>query len=632
MSDPSSITGLQQWARNGAGIRRRTPFFGNAQYLSHASNSGLQAGAGDWTWCGWVTFSDVSQNQCIASKGNAAGNNYEWGLILVGGAPWLFYEDPPNNNTDLAQWGSSLSNGTQYFVVVQHDSGAGKISVNVNNSTAVLTTTTVTAAVGTGDFRLGAFTENLSYQLGAGASGASLRACGWAKSAISPTDLTALYNSGTPLLWSQLSGHLQGLFTSYWNLYDDATTDSAGSNTLTAHGGVKTIITQWDDSSGNGNHLQPSHTNTYDNMTPAPATVNGLDGVAGTGEAGAGFLYLDSLASVQSGTAKPFTFFAVFRCADPSADPTASTLMTFGNSGNSTPVTDLFVRNVSGTFTYAGPRRDDASNEVILEGGTPDTAWHYIVMIFDGATGYLRLDGVQIDTRAQSALAITLNTYSVYVHRRGGEDDHWNGESIENGLYNVALSGSDLTTLETYLAGLLASGSVGASAGTSTTAAVGASLAAAAAASSGTAAAAAAGASLSAAVGAASGIGAAAGAGASLAASAGTASGTSTASATSASLAAAAGAAAGAATVAGFSPGASTGSAAGTCTVAGAGASLTEAVGTVTGTCTVVGIAPGGIVTVAGPYYFTAAALYTPGASRGLVYAAGASAGQLSTE
>ncbi len=46
-------------------------------------------------------------------------------------------------------------------------------------------------------------------------------------------------------------------------------------------------------------------------------------------------------------------------------------------------------------------------------------------------------------------------------------------------------------------------------------------------------------------------------------------------------------------------------------------------------------------VTVAGPYYFTAAALYVAGASAGLLYAAGgagviyvagASAGQLSTE
>ncbi len=35
---------------------------------------------------------------------------------------------------------------------------------------------------------------------------------------------------------------------------------------------------------------------------------------------------------------------------------------------------------------------------------------------------------------------------------------------------------------------------------------------------------------------------------------------------------------------------------------------------------------------VPGPYYFTTAVLYTPGASSGLVYVAGASLGQLTTE
>ncbi len=176
------------------------------------------------------------------------------------------------------------------------------------------------------------------------------------------------------------------------------------------------------------------------------------------------------------------------------------------------------------------------------------------------------------------------------------------------------------------------SGSVGTVAGTGAAAGVGASLAAAVGAAAGTSTAAAVGKSLAAAVGASSGTGTAAAVGASLAAATSTVSGAAAASAVGASLAAAAGAADGVATVAGFSPGASTGSAAGTCTVAGAGASLAAAAGTATGACTVVGIAPGGVVTVAGPYYFVTAAWYVSGANAGLVYAAGASAGQITTE
>ncbi len=44
------------------------------------------------------------------------------------------------------------------------------------------------------------------------------------------------------------------------------------------------------------------------------------------------------------------------------------------------------------------------------------------------------------------------------------------------------------------------------------------------------------------------------------------------------------------------------------------------------------GQAPTPPVGVPGPYYFFAAALYTPGASSGLVYVAGASLGQLTVE
>ncbi len=198
----------------------------------------------------------------------------------------------------------------------------------------------------------------------------------------------------------------------------------------------------------------------------------------------------------------------------------------------------------------------------------------------------------------------------------------------------LAASGSVGTATGTSTAagvGASLAAAVGAVVGISTAAAVGKSLAAATGASSGTGSAAAIGASLAAAVGSSSGIGTAAGIGASLAAATSTISGIGTAAGAGASLAAAVGAADGTATVAGFSPGGSTGTAAGSATCAGVSASLAAAVGTATGTCTVVGIAPGGAV-VAGPYYFTTAALYVAGASAGLVYAAGASVGQITTE
>ncbi len=288
-----------------------------------------------------------------------------------------------------------------------------------------------------------------------------------------------------------------------------------------------------------------------------------------------------------------------------------------------------YVQKFSGNLDDIALFQSDQSGNAAAIAGTP------------GVAGSSSLDVATLSPtglwRAEAGTGTTLADTS-----GGGHDGTLTGGATWSALDAVPLplqagaaAGSVGTAAGTSTAagvGASLAAAVGSAAGIGTAAAVGKSLAAAAAASSGTGTAAAVGASLAAAVGSSSGIGTAAAVGASLAAATSTVSGTGTASAVGASLAAAAGAADGVATVAGFSPGASTGTAAGTCTVAGVGASLAAAVGTATGTCTVVGIAPGGIVTVAGPYYFTAAALYVAGASAGLVYAAGASAGQITTE
>ena len=416
----------------------------------------MQSGTGDWTWCGWVRFDSVAAAQCIASKGDSAGGSREWLFLHNAGGPLQFavYDASLNANSMTPV---TLSANTLYFLVVQHDSAAAKIYVWVNN-TKYEASRTVTINTGTGDFRMGAFAETPSYLLGS-TNGATLQSCGWTKSLINTTDLGTLYNSGVPLRWSQLASGIQSQFTSFWNLHDDAVTDSAGTNTLTAlHAGVtvKTVISQWDDASGNANHLLANNTIAYTNMTPAPAAVNGLDGVAGNGVAG--YLKCDGLSSVASGVDKPFTFSCVFKSFDPAGTGDSQSLMSFGKTGNVTPVHDLFLRLASSD--YDTDRRDDASSQVTLQGGTTDSSWHYLVLAFDGTSVDVRVDGVSVASGAMNVGTMTVDTYSVYVHRRGGEDGWFYGQSIENGLYNVGLSGGDFTTLETYLASLLSTTAV----------------------------------------------------------------------------------------------------------------------------------------------------------------------------
>jgi hypothetical protein len=68
---------------SGTGIISSAASFGNnsANYLGHASNTDLQTGDVDFTWAGWVKFTDLSSTHVVLTKDNGGvADNPEYAL------------------------------------------------------------------------------------------------------------------------------------------------------------------------------------------------------------------------------------------------------------------------------------------------------------------------------------------------------------------------------------------------------------------------------------------------------------------------------------------------------------------------------------------------------------------------
>ena len=134
---------------------------------------------------------------------------------------------------------------------------------------------------------------------------------------------------------------------------------------------------------------------------------------------------------------QPNTIGIVFK----SDDTTSSTLAIFDSD-------DTGARNaihVPHSGTVQASMLSATSNDPL--GGTPNTSWRYLVAIFNTASSELRIDGSSVDTGnpgSQSMAGITIGGY-------GGAGFNFNGKIATVVVFDAALSGDDLTLLESYL-------------------------------------------------------------------------------------------------------------------------------------------------------------------------------------
>ena len=227
--------------------------------------------------------------------------------------------------------------------------------------------------------------------------------------AYAPTDLgSTLVNWATPKTWRGLTNNAAA--TVWWNRSPRGT----GSASWSVTGTYKTAV------------------------------VNGKDALLMNGTSN--IISDTGMAAVASGTSKAFTLFGVFK---PTSFATDSHVFGFGGS-TSTPVHRLMM--TSGTPTYRLDRRNNANTLTTAIAGTPTTNVHWFIYSYDGSLATLVVDGVTVHSAVSlGSGAITLTTMQFGSFR---STEWMAGYFVEVGVCDTATSGSRLTDLGAYLAGV----------------------------------------------------------------------------------------------------------------------------------------------------------------------------------
>lgn len=122
----------------------------NPNYLAVASNATLQTGDIDFSIAGWfLSDGAVSGNRFIIAKDNDTSAR-EWRLDFNDGTLRFFVFDGSGNVVGQANWSSSISADTWYFVVAWHDATGNLVGISVNDGTPVTSATTGAPAVHSG--------------------------------------------------------------------------------------------------------------------------------------------------------------------------------------------------------------------------------------------------------------------------------------------------------------------------------------------------------------------------------------------------------------------------------------------------------------------------------------------------
>ncbi len=185
-------------------------------------------------------------------------------------------------------------------------------------------------------------------------------------------------------------------------------------------------VSQWNDQSGVGHHLTASGAN---RPTTGTRTQNGLNVIDFDGANN----FMNSNAISE---ASPFTIIACIKNDD-------------GADGSQ----QLFFRNSGATVSASVGKETTnawrASDGTLISGGTPDTNAHVFVVVFNGASSQIWIDGSSV-VGPSNAGTNTLDTaIRIGANNAGGAAwDGWIGEVILDG---TALGTTNRQSAEAYL-------------------------------------------------------------------------------------------------------------------------------------------------------------------------------------
>lgn len=433
--------------------------------LSSAS-SAFNTGAGvDFAWAGWIKWGGASDISLIAGK--AAAGAYEWTCLLnyptLGKVSFSAYPltgDGGSGGT-AATWGSTITAGDWTHVAVWRNAAGGTINISVNNAAPVSVATAQPATSGSAAFCMGLVSANNAYNFGG-----SIGPCGYWNRPLTQgasSDLSALYNGGTPLYYASLAaGQLSGLVAYYdFDTAAHLTADrTGGGHTLTNNNTVNlaagpfesaiiagALATRWNDRSGNGNHyLTPPG-----NAGPAYTELaqNGLPMLFANKM---GSLACDSLAVAISGTNKQFSYFTVIKGMIVDGIGQQVFLAATRPLGINDPVEELSYDGPA-TGNWWAEGLNDAGNFISLYGSTPpNNGCHVLGYVANATTLTLHLDGVSIGATARQGGTTTLNIFTILAHRNHTDDqlEPFSGYIGEDVLLSYVPDGATLAAISSY--------------------------------------------------------------------------------------------------------------------------------------------------------------------------------------
>ncbi len=202
------------------------------QYFSAPSTPSLQMGAGvHMTVAGWFYItSGATVDRHIIAKRDGSGPNLEWFIQRgSGGYVGLSVSSTGALAGVVTAWAGVPSTGVWHFIAGWYDGVS--LYCEIDNGAPAVVPFTADIYAGSAELDFGAGNAG-GFLWDGGLSGWSL----W-KTALTPAQLTALYNSGNYLDYAQFAANNIPLPVSHWPLgeFHDLRYDLAGTNDLTPH-------------------------------------------------------------------------------------------------------------------------------------------------------------------------------------------------------------------------------------------------------------------------------------------------------------------------------------------------------------------------------------------------------------
>jgi hypothetical protein len=234
--DPDALSyfsraGISSAAQTPTTFQNASTFSGTTQSLTVTSNSTLQVGGSSFSFSCWFNPSVASGPQTLIQKTASGALEYSFGiggagqvrgLIGNAGSSWAVINDSAFNPS-AGRW-------TQ--AVLTYDGTTLRIYINGSLSSSASGPAITTS--GTAPLEIGRET-------GAAFNG-SISSVGFWKRAISASEVTALFNSGSGRTYASLDSSIRTNMVSWWDLSETSgnRADSFGSNTLTNNNSVGT--------------------------------------------------------------------------------------------------------------------------------------------------------------------------------------------------------------------------------------------------------------------------------------------------------------------------------------------------------------------------------------------------------